>query len=50
MKIDPPHQSQKMKRYHYFRKIGHMEKVIYKNKDYLGEKVKLLEGDMSSLH
>jgi hypothetical protein len=42
----PSQQSRKKKTCHYFGNIGHVEKVCYKKRDYLEEKVEFLEGNV----
>jgi hypothetical protein len=42
-KIDAPHQSRKKKTCQYCGKTGHVEKVCYKKRDDLEEKVKSLK-------
>ena len=49
-KKDAPHQSRKKKTCQYRGKIGHVEKVCYKKRDDLEEKVKDLEGDVFVVH
>jgi hypothetical protein len=44
------HGSRNNKTCHYCGNIGHVEKVFYKKQKYLEEKVKFLEGNMSTVH
>jgi hypothetical protein len=48
--IDAPGHNRKKKTCHYYGKTRNVEKVCYKKRDDLQEKVKFLEGDMLVVH